>query len=337
MDYHNLDCCYYWGKSSKSSTAESAPYHLLVYHCLDVAAVASYWWDNAPALRAAFSYEQTLSEQQIKAWLLFFIALHDVGKFDIRFQCKSLHSWLALHPEDEKIQLPDATICRLYNHGASGLHWLIDDYKVYGEPSGFDFFTEAEPHPYDSWIPWIEAITGHHGYILRQHQRIVANLQMPMSYAASLAQRDKKARLAWISILESLFLKEQGLSVDDLPPRISPLMAGFCSVADWLGSWRSEDTFHYCEQPPANTEELHHYFIARQQHDALRVLERSGLLASPLPYGGVETLLDSGHLPRQLQVLVDQLPVAQGVTLIEAPTGSGKTETALACSPRQRG
>ena len=34
--------------------------------------------------------------------------------------------------------------------------------------------------------------------------------------------------------------------------------------------------------------------------------------------------------PRQLQLLVDKLPVEQGLTVIEAPTGSGKTETALA-------
>ncbi|MCV5767674.1 DEAD/DEAH box helicase family protein, partial [Escherichia coli] len=40
--------------------------------------------------------------------------------------------------------------------------------------------------------------------------------------------------------------------------------------------------------------------------------------------------LDNGYQPRQLQVLVDALPVAPGLTVIEAPTGSGKTETALA-------
>ncbi|MCV5943082.1 hypothetical protein OFN64_41020, partial [Escherichia coli] len=67
-----------------------------------------------------------------------------------------------------------------------------------------------------------------------------------------------------------------------------------------------------------------------RQQDASRVLELSGLVSNKRCYEGVNALLDNGYQPRQLQVLVYALPVAPGLTVIEAPTGSGKTETALA-------
>uniref|UniRef100_UPI0023790F72 HD domain-containing protein n=2 Tax=Escherichia coli TaxID=562 RepID=UPI0023790F72 len=89
--------CHYWGKSSKSLT-KGNDIHLLIYHCLDVAAVADCWWEQSVVLQNAFCQNEMLSKQMVKAWLLFFIALHDIGKFDIRFQYKSAESWLKLNP-----------------------------------------------------------------------------------------------------------------------------------------------------------------------------------------------------------------------------------------------
>ncbi len=85
--------CHYWGKSSKSLT-KGNDIHLLIYHCLDVAAVADCWWDQSVVLQNTFCRNEMLSKQRVKAWLLFFIALHDIGKFDIRFQYKSAESWV---------------------------------------------------------------------------------------------------------------------------------------------------------------------------------------------------------------------------------------------------
>src|SRR5690606_18718575 len=51
-------------------------------------------------------------------------------------------------------------------------------------------------------------------------------------------------------------------------------------------------------------------------------------------YSGVQALLGNGENPRQLQTGVDRLPLKPGLTLIEAPTGTGKTETALAYAGR---
>lgn len=322
----------YWGKSAKKKDESSYRFHLLIYHCLDVVAVAAYWWDHAPALRSAFMTQQDYSAEQARAWVLFFIALHDLGKFDLRFQCKDVNSWLRLNPQAGQVLRPSVDQCKKYWHGEAGLFWFDRDYRP-AEDTDNDFWAfldqEPEPHPYAAWFPWMEAVTGHHGFILRQTQlHSHCDYTVPVEFAPWLAQQDKTARQEWINVLEALFLQPVGLSVNATPPRCSPLLAGFCSVADWLGSWLSEE-IGYCDQPPADFNALQDY-LNRRQADAERIVERSGLLAAPQPYGGVRALLDKQYQPRQLQVLVDKLPVKPGVTLIEAPTGSGKTETALA-------
>ncbi|MEM6222739.1 CRISPR-associated endonuclease Cas3'', partial [Acinetobacter baumannii] len=118
--------CHYWGKSSKSLTKEN-DIHLLIYHCLDVAAVADCWWDQSVVLQNTFCRNEMLSKQRVKAWLLFFIALHDIGKFDIRFQYKSAESWLKLNPATPSLNGPSTQMCRKFNHGAAGLYWFNQD------------------------------------------------------------------------------------------------------------------------------------------------------------------------------------------------------------------
>lgn len=319
--------CHYWGKSSKSLT-KGNDIHLLIYHCLDVAAVADCWWDQSVVLQNTFCRNEMLSKQRVKAWLLFFIALHDIGKFDIRFQYKSAESWLKLNPATPSLNGPSTQMCRKFNHGAAGLYWFNQD--SLSEQSLGDFFSffDAAPHPYESWFPWVEAVTGHHGFILHSQDQDKSRWEMPASLASYAAQ-DKQAREEWISVLEALFLTPAGLSINDIPPDCSSLLAGFCSLADWLGSWTTTNTFLFNEDAPSDINALRTYFQDRQQ-DASRVLELSGLVSNKRCYEGVHALLDNGYQPRQLQVLVDALPVAPGLTVIEAPTGSGKTETALA-------
>lgn len=70
-------------------------------------------------------------------------------------------------------------------------------------------------------------------YYIRDQDK--SRWEMPASLASYAAQ-DKQAREEWISVLEALFLTPAGLSINDIPPDCSSLLAGFCSLADWLGS-----------------------------------------------------------------------------------------------------
>ena len=61
----------YWGKA-KSDKDIGASYHLLPYHCLDVAAVADRWWQYSNDIKYSFIEATGLTEKQNHAWLLFF-------------------------------------------------------------------------------------------------------------------------------------------------------------------------------------------------------------------------------------------------------------------------
>ena len=319
----------YWGKAKKSEEQSGGDFHLLPYHCLDVASVAARWWDRSPALRHLFCGRTGMDERKVRAWVLFFIALHDLGKFDIRFQCKAEHIWLLLNPEGEKGRRPkaDGPDCSGFDHGSTGFYWLIEDYAPEQEGDGFEYNGTAK-HPYQGWYPWLKAVCGHHGTLLGDTE--VLHCCGPWSENPSLMQRDQAARMQWIEVLAELFLKPEGLSLINTPPEAHQLLAGFCSVSDWLGSMVTETSFVFRSTPCADFNELKRYFDERYQDDALQALDYSGVVGDLNTGADIQLLLERGYQPRQIQVLVDELPNDPGLTLIEAPTGSGKTETALA-------
>ena len=307
-----------WKKLAAGETL--AGYHLLPYHCLDVAAVAEIWWEATPSIQQSFVNTASLSPQQARAWVLFFIALHDYGKLDMRFQLKAPEVVKQVYPGFDR-ELTDlrGVDMRNYYHGPVGFSLFYHDFQ---STLGWNEYSQEL---WERWQPWLAAVTGHHGAI---PSAVDSLARLHDSQAdLSITAHDREAGMEWVSALESLFLKTAGLSIAIPPPPCNPLLAGFCSVADWLGSNSSEGTFEY----QSKAEPLDVYY-QRSLTTAKKQLHASGLLSFKQPYRGISSLLPKQEnvTPRQLQTLVDQLPVECGLTLIEAPTGSGKTETALA-------
>ncbi|MFP1454045.1 HD domain-containing protein [Escherichia coli] len=113
-----------------------------------------------------FFRNEMLSKQRVKAWLLFFIALHDIGKFDIRFQYKSAESWLKSNRQRHHLMVHQhkcAVNLIMVQPVCIGLTRIHFQSNLSGD---FFSFFDAAPHPYESWFPWVEAVTGHHGFIL---------------------------------------------------------------------------------------------------------------------------------------------------------------------------
>ncbi len=61
-------------------------YHLLVYHCLDAAAVGKFLIDDYLNKKSLVSRFNKTEISCIRTLFLFFLALHDIGKFSITFQ-----------------------------------------------------------------------------------------------------------------------------------------------------------------------------------------------------------------------------------------------------------
>ncbi|EGW22015.1 CRISPR-associated helicase/endonuclease Cas3 [Methylobacter tundripaludum] len=283
-----------------------APYHLLPYHCLDVAAVADQWWQHSSALRQQFKQSMQVNENSAYAWLMFFIALHDLGKLDIRFQMKSPTTMQQL--QADIYAALKSTVDTKYDHGSNGYGWFENELPDYG----FDCLNENEA------MDWMQQVAGHHGRIPEN-----SSLVEPAFISDAIKQQDKQARIEWVQNLKQIFLEPVGLELSDIPETLPSMLAGFCSVCDWIGS--STDYFSYQTSEQAD---LKAYFNSRLPF-AEKALKAFGVLSKVKGKGGMAALFPQ-YEPQGLQTVVDIFPLAQGLTLIEAPTGSGKTEAALA-------
>jgi CRISPR-associated endonuclease/helicase Cas3 len=310
---------HYWGKADPNYPREPQ-WHPLVYHCLDVAAVAGAWWDTSTVIRRTFlaAFEQPDSATcRLRAWVLFFVALHDLGKFDVRFQLKAEDALRQAWPELD-FKDTDPYAARGFDHGLWGYSWAIRECPDW-------VGTETDPDIRDDWKALFAAVTGHHGDLPQSPDT-------PTEYAeAHVMEHDRRARREVVLKFTELFLACEGLRLSAAPPRCTPasqaLVAGFCAVCDWIGS--NVDAFPY--RTLATNAHATDYFDERVRDiQSENLLHRSGLIAKANSYSGVDRLLGENESPRGVQTLVDKLSLAPGLTLIEAPTGSGKTEAALA-------
>ena len=313
----------FWGKARKDSPSFNH-YHLLPYHSLDVAVVANSWWAQSPSIRNAFKICTGLPEHEAKGWVLFFIALHDYGKWDLRFQRKAYEVWLEVNPELGSLNLPlSEHAIKNYLHGPEGFTLFYQD-NEHRFPHN-DWLNEDDKK-WAQWQGWISAVAGHHGHIPESH---IDESHLPSPCKAAELPL-KEARLEWIEVLEILFLHPAGLNLDNDPPMLERqnqvMLAGFCSVCDWLGS---SHYFPYDTKPQITVNTLRIWYQQRSEY-ANQALTAAGVLSCIKAGASVEKLLADGKQPRQVQCLLDQLPLMQTLTLIEASTGSGKTEAALA-------
>lgn len=301
----------------------SPSWHPFAYHSLDVAAVATTFWRASPRIPRAFASAFEIAPDELDrlcAWILFFITLHDIGKLHTLFQIKSLEAsalaWPELDPREVMTRKAHG-----YDHGVEGFRLVKQDLPLWHAQEG-----SAAKRWWRRWRPWIAAVTGHHGDIPGENEESPP----PRGYAeAHLIEQDTEARRSWVAQAEQLFLSPAGLALSDLPPECgvaaAHLLAGFCSVCDWIGS--NAEHFHYTEPTIG---EAAYFKRCVEQITAGQLFRDLGMVVSAKSYQGLDALLRPGEQPRGIQVVVDTLPLAPGLTLIEAPTGVGKTEAALA-------
>lgn len=301
----------YWAYWGKADSQVDGGHHLAVFHCLDVAAVSSAMVQRSPVLRRKLGGLMRLEEERVAATVAGLVALHDVGKFDVRFQMKAPE--VALLLDATRTGVPKA---RAYDHGSFGYQQLLDLQRH--EPEVFNATVGAGS------VPLLQAVCGHHG-AFPSHG---APPQEPGFRA--FRQPDRAVRSALVRDFCTLF----GSLGAALPRRgecsmaLMELIAGLCSVADWLGS--QHEWFPYCSVPTSLAE-----YYRRAEAQASRLLNALPLNSAE-PSGADFQQLFEGKQPRDVQLLTEALPVTAepSLVIVEAGMGTGKTEAALSLATR---
>ena len=318
----------YWGKArplvkdtaSKMDPALTGPrFHLLAFHSLDVAACGAALIRLPQFSLAPLAFALGWTQDQVERLFVFFIALHDLGKFARAFQGLARDLSATLVPVDRSPPY-------MTRHDTLG--WFL------WQSINDEVPDRILPHPWHGfWAVWIRAVVGHHGMPPDES----SNVQMDGGDPAVPHCRpgDREAALQYIDELTWLLPEPLPAPPSDeqveVLRRFSWQLAGLAVLADWLGS--NQQFFHYQDQPLA----LESYWREVATTVAPVVIEGAGLTPQPVrewtnPLG----LFDYLHEPTPLQRWAAEVPLQDGpqLYLLEDVTGSGKTEAALILAQR---
>lgn len=291
--------------------------HPLVYHLIDSAAVAARLWQQAltQGARKQFSNWLKLPEEDCGRLLAYWTSLHDLGKAAPSFQMKHAPTHARLHARGFNFpNLPQMDI----RHHSLLSQWILKDFSV-----------ELNIQPLRIFNLFRFAIGGHHGtYHALEDQDFT---QAPSKNLGD--ERWKEARSSLFTALTDL-LKPPALPVLTLTQTernaFFNLLTGFFVTSDWVSS--QDDLFPY--QPV--TASLEEYRALSQQR-AQSALEETGWLGWQ-PDDARPAFSDMFSFPPYpLQQMILQKAeelIDPFVMIIEAPTGCGKTEAALAAADR---
>jgi CRISPR-associated endonuclease/helicase Cas3 len=275
----------YWGKASKNEDGSNgSDYHLLPFHCLDVTAVADVWLDESNTLLSQMAEHLNLDKAETKKIILFFILLHDLGKFDARFQN---------FREDIRQQL-------------QGSEWEVDADEAYYSHGSCGYKQFCDMHDTNDAM---KAVAGHHGYCDTSFSYYDPDAD------DGLIEFDELARAEWIDFSLKFCQLNEIPDIGEIP-----MLAGLCSVADWVGS----SITNFTTDPTFN---LNDYFQKTLPRAKAALIE-TGMIEK-LQGAGFDYLF-SPYQPRGIQTLLKSMPLKTGLTIVESDTGSGKTEFSLA-------
>jgi CRISPR-associated endonuclease/helicase Cas3 len=315
----------YWGKA-RNKGKDGVPYHLLPYHCLDVAAVGTVYLENHPALRADWATRLYISEEIFTDWFVFFLSLHDLGKFSYRFQ--GLKPNLCKILENEQ---PEAR----YTHRHDTLGYLLWQEQIRPlaiEQAWFGAGSDRVwPANFDIWAG---IVTGHHGQPPKPNDGYL----FPEDH---FSESDQEAATQFARDCADLLLPNRGLILPDgrvVHERLKPLswwLAGLAVLCDWLGS--NEAFFAYRTLPFDGTPpSLRDYWYQSALPQAKQALAQIGLIPRRVRPQTLTELFAYLNPPTPLQQTAADLPLADTPQLfiLEDVTGAGKTEAALAVAHR---
>ncbi|EDX3113893.1 CRISPR-associated helicase Cas3' [Salmonella enterica subsp. enterica serovar Mississippi] len=320
MEY--LNYLRYWGKTSKSPTNITSSYHLLAYHCLDVAACGyNIIKENI------FSSKNTLDECNIKEtdaenWIIWFLASHDIGKFARGFQK------YAEFP-DSPLVPPVSGISALERHDSLGFYlWgkLLEGWSSGSNEIIAGIEPENRARFESALNSWMLISTGHHG-IPPDTMKNISSL--------AFTDEDIVAATHYLEALSELFpftLPQEWKTKAGRKclKQHSWFFAGLVTLADWMGS--DETQFPMLSEPMSLKE---YWPLACEK--AQQAILRMPPLSQHSHYQDHRALFPFIQTLTPLQQRASELDIsAPGAQLVvlEDVTGAGKTEAALILTHR---
>ena len=296
-----------WGKAQPADPGAIAS-HPLVCHMLDVGHVAELLLTEIlPRGTAAhLLHGLGLPEDDARAWIVFVILLHDLGKATPAFQKK----WEGGHAGLRELGFDLTAPPNARDHGTIGVflvHGALRELGVDDALAGRLARAVAAHHgsfPSDADVGWRVAV--------REVGR---------------APAWRAARGALVDLLSALTkIRERPLpdaAASEGNWAFFSALAGLTSVADWVGSMA--EVFVY--EAPSDIEAYAHRSRERARMSLERVGFRAPLRTKPLSFSSL-----FGFPPRPLQEAMESLVATTPPPLaivVEAPMGEGKTEAAL--------
>ncbi len=281
--------------------------HALVCHLLDVSAVAVVLWRSlAPGVRRWVCSLLDLPDNDAMHLCAYLAGLHDVGKAAPAFQWKAEGARASLAEAGfSSPAMPNMS----YDHGSGSAAILR---KALCESIAGLSLPEAHR--------LAVAVGGHHGQPVTDQQYRQAE-----GARGDGLWRDAQSALVG-RVQETLGVLPQWKPLDDHGLNLFAIfMAGFTTLADWVGSNENYFTFQ-----PAPADDAAYFNESLQRAEtALDELGWVGWLGEvpPRDFGDVFSFEPN---PQQAAVLAARSAIsAPALIIIEAPTGIGKTELAL--------
>ncbi|MBJ7533590.1 CRISPR-associated helicase Cas3' [Rhodomicrobium vannielii ATCC 17100] len=306
-----------WGKFDISGGS----FHHLAHHCADVAACFLRLAEQ-PVWRARIecAARAPLSDQQIDR-LGVLVFLHDIGKLHPCF-------WIKRLPESERRSLQNSRVCAadMGGHPQAGAQLLLP--LGLGSPvkqvaAGLPLKDLWNWGSGDALIDLIMASLAHHGRPFSEPRRD----ETAAKAWGALGDYDPQPAAQEIgALLPRWFPLAFQRGGDSLPeePAFQHLFAGLVALADWIGSDRRWFEF----VGPLNQ----NYFKSANERACkalagigLDLLKQRAKKEAPATFKQLTTF----ETPQPQQAAMASLPIGEKLVILEAETGSGKTEAAL--------
>ena len=287
-----------WGKTD----GPDGTTHHLAHHSMDVAAVFQHLLElPAYRARAEKAAGMELSRSAV-ARLGVVVFLHDIGKLHPGFQAKGWREGLWTRPLRGHVPESPAFL---------ELSWRLADHPFKGAVQSILQWGE--------WVePLVLASLSHHGRPIERGPQAVAGDWPELPHYSWRAET-----MTMVEAMRRWFPDAFGLHEESLgQPRFAHFFAGLAALADWVGSDRRFFEFTPTFDPNYD----------RKAHDrAARVLVELGLDVGGLPR---RPSMSFGELtdfaePNPAQAVVGGISPDERLVILEAETGSGKTEAAI--------